>query len=234
MTMPRAHLVLIPGLLCTGDLFAAQIAALAPRASIQVADHRRSDTIAGIADDILAAAPERFALAGLSMGGYVAFEILRRAGARVERLALLDTSARPDLPEQTANRHRLVALAGRKGVEAAAREMYEKLVAPARVADAGLRDRFLAMAAETGADGFARQQRAIAGRPDSRPLLPAVSCPTLVLVGAEDALTPPPLAVEIATAVAGSRLAVVAGAGHLSSLEAPDAVTAELVAWLGA
>lgn len=230
--MPAKNLVLIPALLATKALYAAQIEALGQRADIMAADHTRFDSVSELARAILAEAPPRFALAGLSMGGYIAFEIMRQAGDRVERLALLDTSPRPDLPEQTTNRHRLVALAEKKGVEAAAREMFPNLVAPAHRDRPQLQSLFLEMAAEIGTDGFARQQKAIAGRPDSRPMLGRISCPTLVLVGAEDALTPPSIAVEISTAIAGSRLAIVPHCGHLSAIEAPDVVTAELAAWL--
>lgn len=231
--MPSQHLVLIPGLLCTDALYAAQIAGLSGGAArISVAEHRRYDTLAELAAAILAKAPQRFALAGLSMGGYIAFEIWRQAPDRVERLALLDTSARPDLPEQSENRRRLVALAEKKGVGTPAREMFAKLVAPARAQDAGLKAAFLHMAEATGAAGFANQQSAIMLRPDSRPTLASIGCPTLVLVGEEDQLTPPDVAREIAAGIAGSHLVVVPGTGHLSTLEAPDAVTAELMAWL--
>lgn len=230
---PAKDLVLVPGLLCTADLFRSQIAALDKRGcAVHVADHAKDASVAAIAGRILADAPPRFALAGLSMGGYVAFEILRQAPERVERLALLDTSARPDMPEQSENRRRLVALAEKKGVSMPAREMFAKLVAPSRADDAELLNTFLAMAEATGTDGFARQQTAIAARPDSRPTLAAVSCPTLVLVGAEDQLTPPPLAEEIAKGIPGARLAVIPGAGHLSTLEAPDALNDALAGWL--
>ena len=232
--MQSRHLVLIPGLLCTQNLYAAQIAALGGEVAIQVADHTRSDTMPAIAADVLAAAPERFALAGLSMGGYVALEVMRLAPERVERLALIDTSARPDTPEQTENRKRLVAIAEKKGIEVPARDMYPKLVAPVRADDATLQAAFFTMAAAIGSAGFARQQTAIAGRSDSRPSLPAIGCPTLVLVGEADQLTPPAMAEEMAAAIGSSRLAVIAGSGHLSPLEAPAAVTAELRKWLAA
>lgn len=226
------HLVLIPGLLCTEALFAAQSGGLAPVATISVGDHASHDTMSALASGILAAAPPRFALAGLSMGGYVALEIMRQAPERVSRLALLDTSARPDLPEQTENRRRLVALADRKGVETPAREMFPKLVAPARAGDEGLSAIVLDMARAIGAEGFARQQAAIATRIDSRPALAAIACPTLVLVGSDDQLTPPAVAEEMARGIPGARLEVIAGSGHLSPLEAPDAVTAALSRWL--
>lgn len=230
--MQSRHLVLVPGLLCTQSLYEDQIAALNGEVTIQVADHMGSSTMAGIADDVLAAAPDRFALAGLSMGGYVAMEIMRRAPGRVERLALLDTSARPDLPEQSENRRRLVALAANKGVGVPAREMYPKLVAPKRADDELLRAIFLDMAERTGAAAFARQQAAIAARIDSRPTLTAIACPTLVLVGAQDQLTPPAVAEEMAGLIPLCRLAIIPDSGHLSPIEAPGAVTAELRAWL--
>lgn len=230
---PAKNLVLVPGLLCTADLFRTQIAALdGPGCVIHVANHASDASVATIAGRILGDAPPRFALAGLSMGGYIALEIMRQAPERVERLALLDTSARPDTPEQSENRRRLVALAEKKGVAVPAREMFAKLVAPSRADDAGLPTTFLAMAEATGTDGFARQQTAIAGRPDSRPTLAAISCPTLVLVGAEDQLTPPPLAEEIVNGIRGSRLVVVPGCGHLSTLEAPAAASDALAGWL--
>ena len=225
-------LVLIPGLLCDERLFSAQISALGDRAAVRVVDHRGAATMPTLAAEILALAPKRFALAGLSMGGYIAFEILRQAPERVERLALLDTSARPDLAEQSENRRRLVALAQKKGLAVPAREMFTKLVAPSRAEDETLRSVFLDMAEATGVSGFASQQAAIMTRADSRPMLARISCPTLVLVGEEDQLTPPQLAREIADGIAGSHLAVVPGAGHLSTLEAPEAVNAALKDWL--
>ncbi|MCB1520218.1 MAG: alpha/beta fold hydrolase [Hyphomicrobiaceae bacterium] len=226
------NLVLVPGLLCTDALFRHQIDALGGRVAITVGDHRRSDTLAGIAEGLLAAAPERFALAGLSMGGYVAFEILRQAPERVERLALLDTSARADQPEQSEMRGRLVSLARRKGVRAAQMQLLPRLIAPEAQHDARLVDLIMTMAEATGVEAFARQQAAIAARPDSRPLLANISCPATVIVGSDDVLTPPAVAAEIAAGIAGSRLIEIDGAGHLSSLERPEAVTDALRSWL--
>ncbi|MFN3868451.1 MAG: alpha/beta fold hydrolase [Hyphomicrobiaceae bacterium] len=230
--MTRTSLVLIPGLLCTADLFDAQISDLRDLAEVTIGDHTQSETMAGIARDILATAPREFALAGLSMGGYVAFEILRQAPQRVTRLALLDTSARPDLPEQTANRERLVELANKRGIEPAAEQLLAKLVAPSRRGDDAIVGKIIEMAKATGAEAFARQQKAIAARVDSRPLLAHISCPTLVLVGSDDELTPPSVAAEMASAIPGCRLEVVQGAGHLSPMEEPAAVTAALRFWL--
>jgi pimeloyl-ACP methyl ester carboxylesterase len=232
--MPDDTLVLIPGLNCTAELFAPQMAALGGDRRILVADHARDATLEAIAERLLADAPDRFALAGLSMGGYVAFEVLRRAPERVARLALLDTSARPDTEEARANRLRLVALAegGRFGEVHAA--LWPRLVAPHRRDDRALEAVVRRMMDETGPDGFVRQQTALMARPDSRPLLPGIEIPTLVLVGEEDVVTPPEVAREMAEAVEWASLVVVPGAGHLSTLEAPDVVNRALRAWLDA
>jgi pimeloyl-ACP methyl ester carboxylesterase len=197
-----------------------------------IADHRRDDTMGGIAARILAQAPARFALAGLSMGGYLSFEIMRQAPERVAKLALLDTSARADTPEQTANRKRLIEVAARGRLTEVADTLFERLVARVHREDERLRDLNRVMTEETGSEAFARQQTAIMGRPDSRPTLSGIRCPTLVLVGAEDELTPPERAAEIANGIAGAQLVTVPGSGHLSTLERPDQVTQALLTWL--
>lgn len=228
MTEP---LVLIPGLNCTDMLFADQVAELGRARAVSVADHRQDESIAAMAARAIAAAPERFALAGLSMGGYVALEIMRMAPGRVTRLALLDTSARPDTLEATARRRRLMELAGRD-FTAVHGELWPILVAPARRNDAELEARVRAMADETGPEAFVRQERAIIGRMDSRPFLASIAVPTLVLVGEHDALTPPDDAIEMKQAIPGASLAVIEEAGHLTALERPGEVSAALAAWL--
>lgn len=234
MTSPsdRPHLVLIPGLLCTADLFAAQIAALSPLASISVADHTRESSMAALARGILEEAPPSFALAGLSMGGYIAFEILRQASARVTRLALLDTNARADRPEQSEQRRQLIAIARGHGLRAVQAKLTPLLLSPARAGDAGLAMRLMAMAEETGLAAFERQETAIMGRPDYRPMLAEIGCPTLVVVGAEDTITPVKVAEEMAQGITTSRLEIVPDCGHLSTLEQPEAVNRLLAAWL--
>jgi pimeloyl-ACP methyl ester carboxylesterase len=225
-------LVLVPGLLCSLRLYAPQLPALWARGPVTVADHTRDESMSAIAQRILAAAPPRFALAGLSMGGYVALEIVRQARERVARLALLDTTARPDTPEQTESRRQLMELAARGRLPQVADSLFERLVAPSRHDDAGLRELNRMMAEEVGAAAFARQQLAIMGRADARPSLGEIRCPTLVLVGDSDALTPPNRAAEIAAGIVGARLITVAGCGHLSTLERPLEVTQALLAWL--
>jgi pimeloyl-ACP methyl ester carboxylesterase len=226
-------IVLVPGLLCSPRLFAEQVPELWRFGPVLVADHTRDDRMAAIAARLLAAAPPRFALAGLSMGGYVALEIMRQAPRRVARLALLDTSARPDTPEQTERRRAQIALTESGRFGEIADMQYPLLVHRSREEDGELRRLVRLMAAETGPAGFVRQQTAIMGRPDSRPHLAGIACPTLVLVGAADELTPPDRSEEMARAIPGARLVVVSGSGHLSPLERPPQVTRALVEWLG-
>jgi pimeloyl-ACP methyl ester carboxylesterase len=226
--------VLIPGLLCSPRFYAAQIPVLWRSGPVTVVDHTRDDSMAGIAKRILADAPPRFAVAGHSMGGYIAFEILRQAPDRVARLALLDTSARADTPEQTAKRKEQIAQAqaGRFGEVPDA--LYPNFVHPSRREDAALRATFRAMTEDADADAFVRQLTAIMHRADSLPGLPAIRCPTLVLVGDADVPTPPERAAEIADGIAGAKLVTVPVCGHLSAMEQPEAVTQALEAWLRA
>jgi pimeloyl-ACP methyl ester carboxylesterase len=223
------HILFIPGLRCTADLFAAQREALAAGHDIVVADIGQDATIAAMAARALAATPGRFAVVGLSMGGYVALEIMRLAPGRVTRLALLDTSARPDTEDATRKRGKMIGLAELGRLDIVHDSLWRRLVAPGRQSDAALEAKVKAMLFETGPEAFIRQQQAIMGRMDSRPSLPAIAAPTLALVGEEDEITPPEHAIEIAKAVPGARLVRIPGSGHLSTLEQPEAVNAALV-----
>lgn len=224
--------VLIPGLLCTPRLYQEQLPALWHFGPVTVADHTRDDSMGGIARRILAQAPPNFALIGLSMGGYVAFEILRQAPERVTKLALLDTTARADLPEQTENRRRQVEMAENGRFSGIAELLFPRFVAAARHGDRALQSIVRTMAEDTGAPAFVRQQTAIMNRIDSRPGLAAIGCPTVVIVGAQDVLTPPDRAAEIAAGLPNARQVVVPDCGHLSTLEQPEAVTRALTAFL--
>ncbi len=226
-------LALLPGLLLDGALWRAQVAGLAGLADGQAADLSTQASVATMAADVLAAMPHRFALAALSMGGYVAFEILRQAPARVMALALLDTTARPDTAEQTARRRGLIELAQKGKFKGVTRRLLPMLVHADRLDDAALTGEVMAMAERIGRDGFLRQQKAIMARPDSRALLPRIACPTLVLCGREDALMPLAWHQEMARAIPGAELVVVDRCGHLSPIERPAEVTAALRKWLG-
>jgi pimeloyl-ACP methyl ester carboxylesterase len=231
MTEPLPTL-LLPGLLGSPRLYAPQLPALWQFGPVMVADHRRDDSIAAIARRILVHAPPRFSLLGLSMGSYIALELLRQAPGRIARLALLDTSARADAPEQRLRRGELIELARAGRFDEVADLAYPGLVHPDRLADQALRATVRSMAQDTGAEAFIRQQTAIMNRPDSRADLAAIGCPTLVLVGEADQLTPPARAQEIAAGIRGAQLVEVPASGHLSTLEQPERVTAALVAWL--
>lgn len=230
--MPNSPLVLIPGLACTDMLFADQVAVLAQGREVIIGDHMQHDTMAKIAAHILATAPERFALAGLSMGGYISLEIMRQAPERVERLALLDTSARADTPEKTALRREGLALAAAGKFMAVCHSTLDLSIAEARHGDAELKAAIIEMAIETGPDVWAQQIHAIIGRADSVPMLGAISCPTLVVVGDEDRLTPPELAREMADGIKGAQLEVIADCGHMSTMEKPDQLTGLFKSWL--
>jgi len=226
--------VLIPGLLATPRMYAAQIPHLWRYGPVTIADHTRNDTMSALAQRVLATAPARFALAGLSMGGYVCFEIVRQAPERVAQLALLDTTAWPDTPEQTVARREQMALALEGRFAEMVDTLFPRLVHRDHHDSAALREVFGLMAHEVGPAAFVRQQNAIMRRADSRPLLGIIRCPTLVLVGDGDEVTPPDRAAEIAAGISGARLVTVKQCGHLSTLEQPVEVTRALVQWLGA
>ncbi|CAG0993338.1 Pimeloyl-[acyl-carrier protein] methyl ester esterase [Burkholderiales bacterium] len=232
MMASRVPLLLLPGLVCDAELFAAQASGLADVADVRVADLTAHDTMAALADDALRRAPwPRFALGGLSMGGYVAYEILRRAPGRVAALALIDTSARPDSAEASDNRRRLMALALRD-FSAVAETLLPKLLHPAHAADPRLAGIVRDMAARVGAEAFARQELAIIGRADSRPDLGRIACPAVVIAGRDDALIPPEVHEEQAAGIRGADLVFVDRCGHLATIEQPEGVNAALRRWL--
>ena len=231
--MQKPTLILLPGLLCDAALWGPQTAALADIADIAVADLTQGDSMGAMADAVLRAAPPKFALAGLSMGGYVAFEVMRRAPERIEKLALLDTSARPDTPEQKKARHDLMALARQGDFKGVTPRLLPRWVHPSRVTDRTLAETVTTMTQRVGREAFLRQQTAIMNRPDSRPGLVDIACPTLVLCGHDDQSTPLDRHREIAADIADARLVVVPECGHLSTLERPEIVNREMRAWLG-
>lgn len=230
--MDDLPILLIPGLNATARVYAEQLPALWRFGPVTIASHRTGRTMGEIAAHILGTAPPRFALGGFSLGGYIALEIMRRAPERVVRLALIDTSARPDTPEQTERRRQLLAIAEAGGFARIPDLQFPNTVHPERTGDDRLKAIHRQMALDSGAEAYARQQAAIIGRPDSRPNLAAIACPTLVVVGDGDQITPPEIAREMADATAGARLAVIPQAGHMALLEQPEAVTDALVGWL--
>jgi len=232
LTTQCPHLVLLPGLVTDSRLWQHQAAALADIAHVSVGDLTKGHTIAEMAADILASAPsEQFALAGLSMGGYVALEIMRQAPERILALALLDTSARPDTPTALEKRSEAIELA-EKNYQAVIEGLMPKQLHEAQLQDDALVSMIIDMAMSLGNKTFIRQQRAIAGRIDSLPSLSAIKCPTLILCGREDAITPIGLHQEMVTEIEGSGLCIVDDCGHLSALEQPSRVNEALTQWL--
>lgn len=230
----KRPLVLLPGLLCDAALWQPQLDGLADIADFFVADLTEQQTIEDMAAAVLHDCPwEEFALAGLSMGGYVALEIARQAPQRVKKLALLDTRAKAEIPAETERRRALMALAqGGRNFTPVTNRMLPLLVHASRVKDASLVAVIREMAERTGIEAYIRQQNAIIGRRDYVPLLLAVACPALVLCGRQDRLTPLENSEQIAAAIPGAKLVVVEGCGHLSTLERPVEVNSALRAWL--
>lgn len=230
--MEKPTLLILPGLLEDADAFTHQIESLREGRNVIVADLTRSETIADLAKQALRQAPAGpVSLAGHSMGGYVALEVMRQAPDRVQRLALLNTHARPDSPESTENRRRLMALA-EKDFPAVIQSLLPKLVSEEHVMDLDITGAISEMALGIGKDAFIRQEQAIIGRIDSRPHLPRIKCRTLVLAARKDALMPVDLLEELARGIPKSTLAIVEDSGHMASIEQPEEVTQLLRAWL--
>jgi pimeloyl-ACP methyl ester carboxylesterase len=230
--MEKRALLILPGLLEDADAFASQIEALRDALNVIVADLTRAEAIADLAKHALEQAPAGpFSLAGHSMGGYVALEIMRQAPQRVQRLALLNTNARPDSPESTENRRRLMALA-EKDFPAVVQSLMPKLVTAEHLMDLDISGTISEMALGIGKDAFIRQEKAIIARIDSRPHLPRIKCNTLVLAARKDALMPVELLEELARGIPRSTLAIVEDSGHMASIEQPGEVTELLEAWL--
>jgi pimeloyl-ACP methyl ester carboxylesterase len=228
-TMP---ILLVPGLVSSPRIFAPVMPALWRLGPVTVANHIRDDNMGAIARRILAEAPPRFALAGHSMGGYIAFEILRQAPDRVAKLALINTQARSDSPEATERRRGMMARARSGQYHALLDELFPGFVHPSRHGDASLRQLIHDMGDDVGVDGFIRQQTAVIGRVDSRPSLAWIKCPTLVLTGDEDNTIPNSLSKEMADGIHGAKLVILQDCGHLPQPEQPEATAAALVEWL--
>lgn len=232
--MPQSrNLVLLPGLLCDAALWRHQLDHLKDVAAITVADLTQDSTIAAMAERVLDTAPACFALAGLSMGGYVAQEIMRQAPERVERLALVDTNARADNEEQTKARRDLIRLAEIGTFKGVTPRLLPSLINPTRMEDPDVAGVVMAMAERVGQDAFKRQQEAILSRKDGRGDLITIRVPTLVLAGRQDVLCPPKVQQEMSSRISGARLVFVEDCGHLPSLERPYATSAVMRYWLG-
>ena len=228
----RPAVVLVSGQLLTAACWAPQIAALSPDYDIRIADHGRDDSIGAMAARLLAEMPERFHLIAHAMGGFVAFEVLRRAPQRVRSLALLSTLAPADQPAQTERRQGYIRLVEEGRFDAVVEERVPILLHPARREDEGLLSVVRRMARDTGAERFLGQQRAIMGRADSRASLSAIPCPTLLIWGRQDGIATEAHQTEMLAAIPDCRLMVIEDCGHRVTLEKPATVNAVLADWL--
>jgi len=223
--------LLIPGLNCDARVYSQVVPALWQFGPVMIANHTQADTVSEIVRQILADAPPKFALAGFSMGGYLCFELLRQARDRVIKLALIDTNAGSDTPEVIETRRRRIDLAEGGKFSLVIQQSFPAMVHPDNVEDGDLYATFRTMAEANGPAAHVRQQRAIIGRPDSRPDLALIDVPTMVIVGEGDQFTPPAVSAEIQAGIAGSTMSVIPRAGHLALLEQPQLVSAALKAW---
>jgi len=224
MTPLPLHTVLVPGLACSARLFEELMPYVWAHGAATLSDTRRDDSIGGIAERLLADAPPRFALAGISMGGYVALEVVRQAPERVRGLALISTSARSDTPEQEASRRQQINLTHAGKYNELVEAVFPVLVDPDHRDDARLAGFWSQMAHEIGPDVFCTQLEAVVNREDSRSLLPTIDCPTAVIHGAGDQLMPPDHAHETAAGIPHATITIVDGGGHMVAQEQPAAV----------
>lgn len=225
-------LVMVPGMMCDARAFWPQVAALSGRRAVQVAAFPEAETISEMAQEVIAAAPERFALMGHSMGGIVAMEVLRRAPERVSRVALISTSPLAETPAQAAWREPMLAKARAGNLSAA----LDAALAPENLAPGPSRAEVLKtlgeMGADLGAETFIRQSRALQKRRDAQRVLMKAEIPALILCGVHDRMTPVKRHEAMAELMKDAELVVLDEAGHMPMLEAPEAVNAALKAWL--
>jgi pimeloyl-ACP methyl ester carboxylesterase len=233
----KTHLVLLPGFLCDRTVWEHQIEALSDLADCTVPDWGTLDSLTAMAEAVLHAAPERFALAGHSMGGRVAMQLYRLAPHRVERIALMNTGAIPRDPgpagqNEERERRALLALARVHGMRAMAVEWLSGMLPPYRQTDTELVESILRMFERKSPDMFEIQMEALLARPDAVPVLSQIDCPALVLTGCDDVWSPPARHQEMAAAIPASQLVLVPRCGHMSTMERPAEVAQAMRAWL--
>jgi len=231
------HVLFLPGLACDEEVWSHQARRLSEIATVRIANYGSSDSLKKMAEVALRHAPARFALAGHSMGGRVAFEIVRRVPERVSGLALLDTAYRPfaggDHGErERAERLRLVDIARSQGMRAMARDWVQNMVHPSRLRDKVLIDSIIEMLARMSPEIYAGQIKALLERPNATPVLSTIRCPTLVLCGREDSWSTLLTHKEMAARIPQSKLVVIENCGHMAPMERPEKVTSALVSWL--
>ena len=233
----KKSLILVPGLLCDETVWTQQAAALSGFWDVRIADNGDHDSLGAMAESIIASAPPRFALAGHSMGGRVALEVMRRVPDRIDGLALLDTGYQPlDTGEagqrEAEGRHRMVATARKNGMRALGIAWVQGMVHPTRLSDRELVGAILTMIDRRTADYYAAQTRALLSRPDAAPVFAGIACPTVVLCGEQDSWSPLERHRTMAALIPKATLSIIPDCGHMSTMERPDLVTAALRSWL--
>lgn len=231
------HIVLVPGLVCDGEVWQHQAGALRAAGTVEIPDHGSIDSLEEMAKALLARAPARFALAGHSMGGRVAIEVLRQAPERVVKLALIDTGYKP-LPSgeaaetERAGRYDLLEKARTEGMRAMGLQWVQRMVHPERLSDAPLIESIVGMIARKTPSIFAAQIKALLERPDGAPILSRIKCPTMVLCGRDDVWSPVSQHEEIAALIPNSNLVVIENCGHMCTMERPEEISAAMTTWL--
>jgi pimeloyl-ACP methyl ester carboxylesterase len=233
----KEALVLLPGFLCDRTVWLDQIAAVSDAAECTCADYGMLDSIPAMAESVLRDAPDQFSVAGHSMGGRIAFEILRQAPQRVRRLAVFNSgsaarSAGDAGQEEAQRRRQLLAIARSDGMRTMAATWVQGMVAPNRLQDHALIESIVQMFERKSPDAFEAQMNALLGRPDATPVLAQIRCPVLILTGREDAWSPPVTHQMMAGAILGSKLVIVPESGHMSTMEQPAAVARAMRDWL--
>lgn len=225
-------IVCFSGLLCDSALWQFQQAEFSDRATFHFPDLTQHTEITALAEATLKTLPERFTLMALSMGGYVALEVLRQAPERVEKLILIDTSAREDAEAQKRRRRGLITLAKKGEFKGVTPRLLPMLIHESRLEETKLPTIITDMAQRIGRAGFLNQQEVILSRPDSREMLPYITCPTLVICGKQDQITPLEHHEEIAHLIPNTTLREIDDCGHLSPLERPDLVNEAIESFL--
>ena len=237
MTPRPPHLLLPPGLVCDDAIWEHQASHFSKITTVKIPDYGLSDSLEKMAQVALRDAPERFAVAGHSMGGRVAFEIVRRVPERVAGVALLDTAYRSRATgeageQERVNRFALLDVARSRGMRAMARQWIPRIVHPARLSDEAFITSVVEMIGRKTADIFAAQINALLNRPDAAPVLSALRSPTLILCGREDLWSPLGGHREMAALVPRSKLVIIENCAHMAPMECPEEVTAALGDWL--
>ncbi|MGE7904687.1 alpha/beta fold hydrolase [Peribacillus sp. NPDC094092] len=229
--MDKVPLILLPGTLCDERLW--ETVNLSDLADVRICDVSKADTIEGIAQAVLEEAPDKFALAGLSLGGIISLEIMRLAPERVMKLALLDTNPNPPTLEQIEGWERFIDMANNgQFLDITTQHLLPVLIHPDRRNDEALVSKIIDMAEKIGIAGYINQLKAVMTRSDQRPILPAIACPTMILAGREDRVCPLHMSEYLTENIPSASLEIVGHSGHLSPLEQPEKVSAALRKWL--